>query len=274
MRRHRIQPSWLPCAPSRPDASVPAHRAGWRACCRSPRAPATPMTRRPATGPRASRWSSRSDPARTGSRPRRATTSQNDVGAVLTTYVVEGFLGDYPRDDFVGALDSFTSGVADDAARGPRSHHRRRVRGQRRMRSWPPSSRRASRPSRPAGRWWGSPPWSTSRSTSPRAAPLARRHVHGRLMLRPRTAPGRSSASTLKPGRSGGGRVMRRLRRVAAALASEQGSCSCRTPLPRPTAVQPGPGRGVHRGRLRGRRRRGRAGAGLRLGRAMPMPSS
>ena len=41
---------------------------------------------------------------------------QNDVGAVLTTYVVEGFLGDYPRDDFVGALDSFTSGVADDAA--------------------------------------------------------------------------------------------------------------------------------------------------------------
>ena len=41
---------------------------------------------------------------------------QNDVGAVLTTYVVEGFLGDYPRDDFVSALDSFTSGVADDAA--------------------------------------------------------------------------------------------------------------------------------------------------------------
>lgn len=41
---------------------------------------------------------------------------QNEVGAVLTTYVVEGFLGDYPRDDFVSALDSFTSGVADDAA--------------------------------------------------------------------------------------------------------------------------------------------------------------
>ena len=41
---------------------------------------------------------------------------QNDVGAVLTTYVVEGFLGDYPRDDFVSALDIFTSGVADDAA--------------------------------------------------------------------------------------------------------------------------------------------------------------
>ena len=41
---------------------------------------------------------------------------QNDVGAVLTTYVVEGFLGDYPRDDFVGVLDSFTSGGARKAA--------------------------------------------------------------------------------------------------------------------------------------------------------------
>jgi hypothetical protein len=42
---------------------------------------------------------------------------QNDVGAVLTTYVVEGFLGDYPRDDFVGVLDSFTAGEAPRAAR-------------------------------------------------------------------------------------------------------------------------------------------------------------
>jgi hypothetical protein len=41
---------------------------------------------------------------------------QNDVGAALSTYVVEAFLGDYPRDDFVDALDSFTSGVAEDAA--------------------------------------------------------------------------------------------------------------------------------------------------------------
>ncbi len=41
---------------------------------------------------------------------------QNDVGAVLTTYVVEGFLGDYPRDDFVEVLDAFTSGGARDAA--------------------------------------------------------------------------------------------------------------------------------------------------------------
>jgi hypothetical protein len=41
---------------------------------------------------------------------------QNDVGAVLSTYVVDAFLGDYPRDDFVTALDTFTSGVARDAA--------------------------------------------------------------------------------------------------------------------------------------------------------------
>ena len=41
---------------------------------------------------------------------------QNDVGAVLTTYVVEGFLGDYPRDDFVGVLDSFTTHFAPRAA--------------------------------------------------------------------------------------------------------------------------------------------------------------
>lgn len=41
---------------------------------------------------------------------------QNDVGAVLTSYVVDAFLGDYPRDDFVQALDAFTSGVVDQAA--------------------------------------------------------------------------------------------------------------------------------------------------------------
>lgn len=41
---------------------------------------------------------------------------QNDVAAVLSTYVVDAFLGDYPRDDFVSALGTFTSGVADEAA--------------------------------------------------------------------------------------------------------------------------------------------------------------
>jgi hypothetical protein len=42
---------------------------------------------------------------------------QNDVGAVLSTYVVEGFLGDYPRDDFVSVLDSFTTDLQPEAAR-------------------------------------------------------------------------------------------------------------------------------------------------------------
>ena len=42
---------------------------------------------------------------------------QNDVSAVLSTYVVEGFLGDYPRDDFVDVLDTFTSQAARKAVR-------------------------------------------------------------------------------------------------------------------------------------------------------------
>ena len=41
---------------------------------------------------------------------------QNDVGAMLSTYVVDAFLGDYPRDDFADALDSFTKSFADRAA--------------------------------------------------------------------------------------------------------------------------------------------------------------
>src|SRR4051794_25192543 len=41
---------------------------------------------------------------------------QNDVGAVLSTYVVDAFLGDYPRQDFVDALGTFTTGVAARAA--------------------------------------------------------------------------------------------------------------------------------------------------------------
>jgi hypothetical protein len=42
---------------------------------------------------------------------------ESAVGDVLSSYVVQGFLGDYPRDDFVRAFDSFTSGAARDAAR-------------------------------------------------------------------------------------------------------------------------------------------------------------
>ncbi len=42
---------------------------------------------------------------------------QNDVATALSTYVVDAFLGDYPRQDFVAALDTFTDGVASRAAR-------------------------------------------------------------------------------------------------------------------------------------------------------------
>jgi len=41
---------------------------------------------------------------------------QTAVGDTLSAYVVDAFLGDYPRDDFVAALDSFTSGGARLAA--------------------------------------------------------------------------------------------------------------------------------------------------------------
>jgi hypothetical protein len=41
---------------------------------------------------------------------------ETGIGDVLSSYVVRGFLGDYPRDDFVRAFDSFTSGAAKEAA--------------------------------------------------------------------------------------------------------------------------------------------------------------
>lgn len=41
---------------------------------------------------------------------------ETEVGDVLSEYVVRGFLGDYPREDFVRAFDSFTGGAARSAA--------------------------------------------------------------------------------------------------------------------------------------------------------------
>lgn len=38
------------------------------------------------------------------------------IGDVLSTYVEGGFLGDFPRQDFVQAFDDFTPGLAQDAA--------------------------------------------------------------------------------------------------------------------------------------------------------------
>ena len=43
--------------------------------------------------------------------------AETEVGDVLSHYVVEGFLGDYPREKFVGAFDAFTGRAAVSAAR-------------------------------------------------------------------------------------------------------------------------------------------------------------
>jgi len=37
---------------------------------------------------------------------------ETEIGDVLSAYVVEAFLGEYPREDFVGSLESFTGGAA------------------------------------------------------------------------------------------------------------------------------------------------------------------
>ena len=39
---------------------------------------------------------------------------ESEVGDIVATYIVEGFLGDYPRDDFVRSLADFTNTLADD----------------------------------------------------------------------------------------------------------------------------------------------------------------
>jgi hypothetical protein len=41
---------------------------------------------------------------------------ETEVGDVLSRYVVQGFLGEYPRENFVAAFDSFTGGAARRAA--------------------------------------------------------------------------------------------------------------------------------------------------------------
>jgi hypothetical protein len=38
--------------------------------------------------------------------------AESAVGDVLSSYVVRGFLGDYPREDFVGSFESFTGDLA------------------------------------------------------------------------------------------------------------------------------------------------------------------
>lgn len=47
---------------------------------------------------------------------RTRTELEGAVGDVLSTYVVEAFLGDFPRQEFVRSFESFTSGAARSAA--------------------------------------------------------------------------------------------------------------------------------------------------------------
>jgi hypothetical protein len=42
---------------------------------------------------------------------------ESEVGDVLASYIVEGFLGDYPRQDFVRGLADFSNGLADEGGR-------------------------------------------------------------------------------------------------------------------------------------------------------------
>jgi hypothetical protein len=42
---------------------------------------------------------------------------ESEVGDVLASYVVEGFLGDHPRQDFVRALSDFSNDLADEGGR-------------------------------------------------------------------------------------------------------------------------------------------------------------
>ena len=48
--------------------------------------------------------------------PRARAEAEGAVGDVLSGYVVRAFLGDYPREDFIGAFESFTGDLARDAA--------------------------------------------------------------------------------------------------------------------------------------------------------------
>ena len=42
---------------------------------------------------------------------------ESEVGDVLASYIVEGFLGDYPREDFVRGLADFSNDLADEGGR-------------------------------------------------------------------------------------------------------------------------------------------------------------
>ena len=51
-----------------------------------------------------------------GLEPGERTALEGEVGELLSAYLADGFLGDYPRERFVGAFDDFTAGAAALAA--------------------------------------------------------------------------------------------------------------------------------------------------------------
>lgn len=68
----------------------------------------------PAATPVALRVTSVEGAERLGERAR--SDLEAEVGDVLSGYIVQGFLGDYPREDFVDAFDAFTGDAARSAA--------------------------------------------------------------------------------------------------------------------------------------------------------------
>lgn len=42
---------------------------------------------------------------------------ESEIGDVLASYIVAGYLGEYPRDDFVRSLADFSNGLADDGGK-------------------------------------------------------------------------------------------------------------------------------------------------------------
>ena len=75
------------------------------------------------------------------------TAVETEVGDVLSSYVVNGFLGEYPRDDLVRAFDDFSPGASRDAAKSID------VLTGAGFRTRPPSGPRAWMPASPCSSW-------------------------------------------------------------------------------------------------------------------------
>ena len=232
--------------------------------------PTTPARR----SRRASPSSSPSVRVRPASTPDGATTSRPPSATRSPAYVVEAFLGDYPRDDFVRSLDAFTSGAAQSAAARPRDPHRRRLRGRAGGRGT--TAGRPASPLRPrAARSSGvSAAVDFGFDVTDDGGDRDRSTLTGRLMLVPEWTAWRIFGYdvTRDDGRRRGG-VVSAVRRVVgdARRAGLAAPARARRGTAAPTADQPGRGRERPGRRLRRRRR---LGAGPRLRRPAGTPSA